>query len=62
MLTRSGLNVSKASVVYINNEYTRDGDIDVNQLFAIEDVTDRVKEKAKRNSGRNRDAPSDTFR
>jgi hypothetical protein len=47
VLTGSGLKISKASVVYINNEYTRNGDIDVNQLFTIEDITDRVIERVK---------------
>jgi len=41
----SGLTVSKTSVVYINNQYVRDGDIDPKKLFVIDDITDKVKEK-----------------
>ena len=41
----TGLPVSKAFLVYINNQYVRHGAIEVNKLFAIEDLTDRVKEK-----------------
>lgn len=31
-------------VVHINNEYVRDGDIDIKQLFSIENVNEKVKE------------------
>jgi len=43
-LTGAGLAICKASIVHINNEYTRYGDLDVNQLFTINDVTRRVQE------------------
>lgn len=42
VLKGSGLDISRASVVCINNEYVRDGEIDVKELFSIEDVTDEV--------------------
>jgi len=41
----SNLPVSGAFLVYINNQYVRHGEIEVEKLFAIEDLTDRVKEK-----------------
>lgn len=40
-----GLTVSKASLVHINNQYVRHGEIEVNKLFTIEDLTDAVIEK-----------------
>ena len=45
VVTGSGLPVSRAFLVYINNQYVRHGEIEVEKLFAIEDLTDRVKEK-----------------
>jgi hypothetical protein len=45
VLKGCGLNISKAFLVHINNEYVRHGDIDVNELFFIEDLTDEVIEK-----------------
>ncbi len=41
----SGLSVSRASVVCINTQYTRRGDISVADLFRIEDKTEIVREK-----------------
>lgn len=40
-----GLPISKASLVHINNEYVRMGDIEVYKLFATQDLTDIAKEK-----------------
>ena len=45
VLTNLGLNVKNASVVYINNEYVRGKELDIGQLFNIEDVTVIVQEK-----------------
>src|SRR5512133_719406 len=39
VVTGSGLPVSRASLVYINNQYVRRGEIDVRNLFAAEDLT-----------------------
>jgi hypothetical protein len=36
------LNLHKAFIVHINNQYARQGEIDVQSLFTIEDVTDVV--------------------
>jgi hypothetical protein len=41
----SGLTMSRASVVCINTQYTRRGDISVADLFKIEDKTEIVREK-----------------
>lgn len=40
VLKSLGLNVTKASIVYINSNYIRHGDIDIHKLFIIKDVTD----------------------
>jgi hypothetical protein len=48
VITNSGLPVSKVNLVYINNKYERQGDIDVRQLFASEDVTEIVLARQKR--------------
>jgi len=40
VVTNCGLPVSKVSIVHINNKYERQGDIDVQQLFTSEDVTE----------------------
>ncbi|WP_405290501.1 DUF2779 domain-containing protein [Methanobrevibacter sp.] len=45
VLTNAGLNVKKAAIVYINNEYVRSKELDMEQLFNIEDVTDIAREK-----------------
>jgi hypothetical protein len=41
----SGLKVNKCFLMFINNEYTKEGNIDVNELFKIEDITALVKKK-----------------
>ena len=41
VLSLCGLRVERVCVVHINSEYVRRGDLDLQQLFAIEDVTDR---------------------
>lgn len=38
--TNSGLPVSKVFLIHINNQYERQGEIDVQQLFTSEDVTE----------------------
>ena len=45
VLNKSGLPVSKAFVVYINNQYVRQGDLDVQALFKIQEVTREVRAK-----------------
>ena len=40
VLLQLGYNVKKASLVYINNEYVRQGELELDKLFKIEDVTE----------------------
>ena len=40
VLCNLGYNVVKTSIVYINNEYVRYGELELDKLFNIEDVTD----------------------
>ncbi len=41
----AGITVKKASLVHIDNSYVRDGDIDVQGLFAIQNVTKTILER-----------------
>ena len=46
VLSNLGLNVKKVCIVYLNNDtYIRGKDLDINQLFNIEDVTLKALEK-----------------
>ena len=45
VLSNLGLNVKKAYILYINNEYEKDGELDLDKLFNSEDVTDTAIEK-----------------
>ena len=45
VLKNAGLPAGKTFVVYINNQYVRQGDIEVEKLFTIEDLTDTILEK-----------------
>jgi Domain of unknown function(DUF2779) len=40
---RSGFNVGRCFVITLNGDYVRQGDIDVEQLFVITDVTDEIE-------------------
>ena len=40
VLTKAGYNVTKVCIVHINSDYVRHGELDLKQLFTIEDVTD----------------------
>jgi len=44
VITNSGIELKDISIVYINNQYLKNGDIDVHELFTIESVLDPVKE------------------
>jgi len=44
VITNSGIELKDISIVYINNQYVKNGKIDVHQLFTIESVLDRVNE------------------
>lgn len=45
VLKGTGLPISKAYVVFINNQYVRHGDLDIPALFNIKDVTKEVQAK-----------------
>lgn len=45
VLENLGYNITKANIVYINSKYEKHGNLDLNKLFNIEDVTDIVKKK-----------------
>jgi hypothetical protein len=42
VIAGSGLPITRACLVHINNSYVRHGDIEVEKLFAIQDVTEKV--------------------
>ncbi len=41
----SVLNLNRIAIVHVNNQYVRQGDLDIHQLFHIEDVTETVLER-----------------
>jgi hypothetical protein len=45
VLTGAGLPVSRAFIIHINNQYVRQGAIDIRQLFTIIDLTEEVRER-----------------
>ena len=44
VLRKCGLNVKKASIVYVNNQYVKNGEFDIHEYFNIADVTDILDE------------------
>jgi CRISPR/Cas system-associated exonuclease Cas4 (RecB family) len=42
----SGYKIANVYVIYLNNEYLRRGDIDLVQLFVVENVNEQVKERS----------------
>lgn len=45
VLRRSGVVVHKCSVMHLNSEYVRQGDLDIDELFTTEEVTEKVEER-----------------
>ena len=43
-INNSGIDLKDISIVYINNQYVKDGELDIHQLFNIESVYDQVLE------------------
>ncbi len=43
ILKHLGYRVKKANIVYLNSEYVRHGDLELDKLFTIEDVTEVIK-------------------
>ena len=48
VLKKIGLNITKASIVILNSDYIRHGDLELDKLFIIEDVTDEVLNRQSR--------------
>lgn len=46
LLTQCGVNVKKVYLMYINNAYVRHGDLELDELFKLEDHTDDVIQRA----------------
>ncbi len=44
VLSGSGLPLTKAALVHINNQYVRQGDINIAKLFAVKKLTDEAKQ------------------
>lgn len=42
VITRSGLPLKRVSLVHVNNQYVRHGDLDIRKLFAFEPMTERL--------------------
>jgi len=42
VITRSGLSLRRVSLVHLNNQYVRHGELDLQQLFTIETMTERI--------------------
>lgn len=42
VMNKCGIDIDDISIVHINNQYVRDGEIDVRQLFTIESVKEQV--------------------
>lgn len=42
VLQKSGFTVQKACLVYVNNQYVKEGDLDIHKFFVIEDVTHSI--------------------
>ena len=45
VLTSLGMNVKKAFIIYINSDYVRNGDLELDKLFITKDVTEIVESK-----------------
>lgn len=46
LLEECGLDVKSVSLMYMNKEYVRNGELDVQELFVVEDVTEKARELA----------------
>jgi len=42
------INLNRAYVVHINNQYVRDGKLNIKEFFAINDITDYFSKKTKK--------------
>ena len=46
LLTQCGVNVKQVLLMYINNSYERNGSLELDKLFSLEDCTEITKQKA----------------
>jgi len=42
VISNSGIKISNFSIIYINNQYIRNGELDINELFTIQSVIDSI--------------------
>jgi hypothetical protein len=42
VISNSGIEINDFSIIYINNQYIRKGELDINELFTIESVIDSI--------------------
>ena len=42
VITGSGLPLKRTSLIHLNNQYVRNGNLDIQELFTIEDLTDEI--------------------
>jgi len=42
VISNSGIDINDFSIIYINNQYIRKGELDINELFTIESVVDSI--------------------
>ncbi|MEE9448784.1 MAG: DUF2779 domain-containing protein, partial [Ignavibacteriaceae bacterium] len=42
ILSNSGIEINDFSIIHINNQYTRQGELDINELFTIESVLEYI--------------------
>jgi hypothetical protein len=45
-LSLCGITVRRINLLHINNEYVRHGELDIQRLFTLEDITDEVKKRS----------------
>ncbi len=45
VVTNCGISLQDISIIYLNNQYTRNGELDINQLFTTESVLNEVFEQ-----------------
>ena len=44
VMRQSGVELADLSIIYLNNRYVRNGELDIHQLFSIESIIDQVRE------------------
>jgi hypothetical protein len=49
---KNGLTVNRSYLAFLNNQYVKHGEIDVNALFTLQDITEEVKEAGEGIEGR----------